>query len=98
MSTHDDQPPVAHAQPSPVRPRDGGSRRRPAQGLKNGSIHPTTISLLQLRAGQILGTAMGSLIIAIAHIGFLTPAALIAEPIPGMPPGQDYSEQERHTA
>ncbi|MEV4549014.1 carboxymuconolactone decarboxylase family protein [Nonomuraea wenchangensis] len=35
--------------------------------------------------------AMWSLIMAIAHIGFFTPAALIAKPIPGMPPGQNYS-------
>ncbi len=35
--------------------------------------------------------AMWSLIMAIAHIGFFTPA-LIAKPIPGMPPGQNYSE------
>ncbi|MDP9868663.1 MULTISPECIES: carboxymuconolactone decarboxylase family protein [Streptosporangium] len=36
--------------------------------------------------------AMWTLIMAIAHIGFFTPAALIAKPIPGMPPGQNYSE------
>lgn len=132
--------------------------------LENGAIPPTTISLLQLRAGQILGStyftvretntlrgigepeeritavatwrdapyftdaervalelveavltpnpsgervpdelyakasahyddkAMWTLIMAIAHIGFFTPAALIAKPIPGMPPGQNYSE------
>ncbi|OPG11290.1 carboxymuconolactone decarboxylase family protein [Microbispora sp. GKU 823] len=36
--------------------------------------------------------AMWSLIMAIAHIGFFTPAALIAKPIPGMPPGQNYNE------
>ncbi|MFI6708844.1 carboxymuconolactone decarboxylase family protein [Nonomuraea sp. NPDC050478] len=36
--------------------------------------------------------AMWSLIMAIAHLGFFTPAALIAKPIPGMPPGQNYSE------
>ncbi|MEV4062798.1 carboxymuconolactone decarboxylase family protein [Nonomuraea dietziae] len=35
--------------------------------------------------------AMWTLIMAIAHIGFFTPAALIAKPIPGMPPGQNYS-------
>ncbi len=35
---------------------------------------------------------------AIAHIGFSTPAALIAKPIPGMAHGQNYSEQERRTA
>ncbi len=35
---------------------------------------------------------------AIAHIGFFTPAALIAKPIPGMLPGQNYSQQERRTA
>ncbi|MEV4569948.1 carboxymuconolactone decarboxylase family protein [Nonomuraea sp. NPDC049419] len=134
------------------------------QSLTNGPIPPTTISLLQLRAGQILGStyftiretnnlrkigeaeeritavatwrdatyftdaervalelveavltpnpsgervpdelyarasthyddrAMWSLIMAIAHIGFFTPAALIAKPIPGMPPGQNYSD------
>jgi alkylhydroperoxidase family enzyme len=132
--------------------------------LRNGAIPSTTISLLQLRAGQILGStyftireadnlrrageseeriaavatwrdatsfadaervalelveavltpnpsgervpdelyakasahyddkAMWTLIMAIAHIGFFTPAALIAKPIPGMPPGQNYSE------
>ncbi|MFI7221907.1 carboxymuconolactone decarboxylase family protein [Nonomuraea angiospora] len=134
------------------------------KALRNGAISPTTISLLQLRAGQILGStyftiretgnlrrigeseeritavatwhdatyftdaervalelveavltpnpsgervpdelyvkasthyddkAMWSLIMAIAHIGFFTPAALIAKPIPGMPPGRNYSE------
>lgn len=132
--------------------------------LKNGAVPPATISLLQLRAGQILGstyftiretgnlrelgeaeeriTAVGTwqdatcftdaerialelveavltsnpsgervpdelharaaavyddkalwtLIMAIAHIGFFAPAALIAKPIPGMPPGQNYSD------
>ncbi|GAA2205508.1 carboxymuconolactone decarboxylase family protein [Nonomuraea monospora] len=134
------------------------------KALQNGPIPPTTVSLLQLRAGQLLGStyftiretgnlrklgepeervtavatwrdatcftdaerialelveavltpnptgervsdelygrasalyddrAMWSLIMAIAHIGFFTPAALIAKPIPGMPPGQNYSE------
>jgi alkylhydroperoxidase family enzyme len=38
--------------------------------------------------------AMWTLIMAIAHIGFFTPAALIAKPIPGMPPGQNYTERE----
>lgn len=132
--------------------------------LRNGSIPPTTVSLLQLRAGQILGStyftiretgnlraageseeritavatwrdapyftdaervalelveavltpnpagervpdalyakasahyddkALWTLVMAIAHIGFFTPAALIAKPIPGMPPGRNYSE------
>ncbi|WP_194201802.1 carboxymuconolactone decarboxylase family protein [Glycomyces albidus] len=32
------------------------------------------------------------LVMAIAHIGFFTPAALIAKPIPGMPPGQNYHQ------
>lgn len=140
------------------------------KALENSPIPPTTISLLQLRAGQILGStyftiretgnlrrlgeaeeritavatwqdatyftngervalelveavltpnpsgervpddlyakasahyddrAMWSLIMAIAHIGFFTPAALIAKPIPGMPPGHNYSEREGHTA
>ncbi|MEV0195300.1 carboxymuconolactone decarboxylase family protein [Nonomuraea sp. NPDC050691] len=140
------------------------------KALKNGPIPPATVSLLQLRAGQILGStyftiretgnlrrlgeseeritavatwrdatyftdaervalelmeavltpnpsgervpdelyakasahyddrAMWSLVMAIAHIGFFTPAALIAKPIPGMPPGQNYSEGEGHTA
>ncbi|WP_433272490.1 carboxymuconolactone decarboxylase family protein [Actinosynnema sp. CS-041913] len=139
-----------------------------AQGLhkvlRNGTIPPTTISLLQLRAGQILGStyftiretknlreigeseeritavatwqdapyftdaervalelveavhtpnpagervsdelyarasalyddkALWTLIMAIAHIGFFTPAALIAKPIPGRAPGQNYSQ------
>ncbi|MEV4165772.1 carboxymuconolactone decarboxylase family protein [Nonomuraea dietziae] len=132
--------------------------------LKNGSIPQVTVHLLQLRAGQLLGStyftiretgnlrqageseeritavatwrdatcftdaervalelveavlspnpsgervpdelyakasaqyddkALWTLIMAIAHIGFFTPAALIAKPIPGMPPGQNYSE------
>ncbi|HET6295663.1 MAG TPA: carboxymuconolactone decarboxylase family protein [Kribbella sp.] len=140
------------------------------KALKNSPIPPTTISLLQLRAGQILGStyftiretgklrelrepaeriaavatwqdatyftdaervalelveavltpnpsgervpdalyakasayyddqAMWSLIMAIAHIGFFTPAALIAKPIPGRAPGQNYSEREGQTA
>ncbi|WP_216651264.1 carboxymuconolactone decarboxylase family protein [Actinomadura litoris] len=38
--------------------------------------------------------ALWTLIMAIAHFGFFTPAALIAKPIPGMPPGQNYSVQE----
>ncbi|WP_218105954.1 carboxymuconolactone decarboxylase family protein [Micromonospora citrea] len=134
------------------------------KALRDGPISPTTVSLLHLRAGQILGStyftiretgnlrrlgeseeriaavatwrdatyftdaervalelveavltpnpagervpdelyarvsahydtkAMWSLVMAIAHIGFFTPAALIAKPIPGMPPGQNYSE------
>ncbi|QFU88405.1 carboxymuconolactone decarboxylase family protein [Amycolatopsis sp. YIM 10] len=33
-----------------------------------------------------------SLIIVIAHIGFFTPAALIAKPIPGRAPGQNYTD------
>ncbi|WP_460662533.1 carboxymuconolactone decarboxylase family protein [Kribbella swartbergensis] len=140
------------------------------KALENSPIPPTTTGLLQLRAGQILGStyftiretgnlrrlgeseeritavatwpdatcftdaervalelveavltpnpsgervsdelyakasayyddkAMWSLVMAIAHIGFFTPAALIAKPIPGMPPGQNYSEREGHTA
>ncbi|GAA4090799.1 carboxymuconolactone decarboxylase family protein [Nonomuraea soli] len=36
--------------------------------------------------------AMWALVMAIAHIGFFTPAALIAKPIPGMPPGQNYTD------
>ncbi|MFI6482889.1 carboxymuconolactone decarboxylase family protein [Nonomuraea sp. NPDC050663] len=35
---------------------------------------------------------MWALVMAIAHIGFFTPAALIAKPIPGMPPGQNYTD------
>ncbi|WP_143254727.1 carboxymuconolactone decarboxylase family protein [Amycolatopsis azurea] len=134
------------------------------QVLKNGAIPPTTVSLLQLRAGQILGStyftiretgslrragepeeritavatwqdaacfteaervalelteavftpnpsgervpdslyakasecydakALWTLVMAIAHIGFFAPAALIAKPIPGMPPGQNYTD------
>jgi alkylhydroperoxidase family enzyme len=34
------------------------------------------------------------LVMVLAHIGFFTPAALIAKPIPGMPPGQTYSEEK----
>ncbi|MEU1392820.1 MULTISPECIES: carboxymuconolactone decarboxylase family protein [unclassified Nonomuraea] len=134
------------------------------KALQNGVIPPATIGLLQLRAGQLLGStyftvretanlrglgepeeritavatwrdatcfteaervalelveavltpnpsgervpdelyarasalhddrAMWSLVMAIAHIGFFTPAALIAKPVPGMPPGRNYSE------
>jgi alkylhydroperoxidase family enzyme len=134
------------------------------KALQNGVIPPTTISLLQLRAGQLLGSTyftvretanlrrlrepeeritavatwrdataftdaerialelveavltpnpsgervpdelyarasalyddreMWSLVMAIAHIGFFTPAALIAKPVPGMPPGQNYTD------
>ncbi|MGC7098351.1 carboxymuconolactone decarboxylase family protein [Amycolatopsis lurida] len=36
--------------------------------------------------------ALWSLIIVIAHIGFFTPAALIAKPIPGRAPGQNYTD------
>ncbi|MGY6656729.1 carboxymuconolactone decarboxylase family protein [Amycolatopsis sp. TRM77291] len=132
--------------------------------LKNGVIPSTTIALLQLRAGQLLGStyftiretgalrqagepeeritavatwqdatcftdperialelveavltpnpsgervpdslyakasacydakALWTLVMAIAHIGFFAPAALIAKPIPGMPPGQNYTD------
>ena len=35
-----------------------------------------------------------SLITVIGYIGFFTPAALIAKPIPGMPPGQNYTDAE----
>lgn len=134
------------------------------KAIQNGSIPQTTINLLQLRAGQILGStyftirdtgnlreageseeritavatwqdapyftgaervalelleavlspapdgervsdelharvsahyddkALWSLVIVIAHIGFFTPIALIAKPIPGRPPGQNYSD------
>lgn len=34
-----------------------------------------------------------SLITVIGYIGFFTPAALIAKPIPGMPPGQNYTDR-----
>ncbi|MFI6299292.1 NAD(P)H-binding protein [Nonomuraea sp. NPDC050790] len=133
------------------------------QIIANGVIPPVTIGLLQLRAGQILGStyftiretanlrrleeteeritavatwhdatvftsaerialelveavltpnpsgervsddlyaraaahydhrALWHLVMAIAHIGFFTPAALIAKPIPGRPPGKNYS-------
>ncbi|OXM58587.1 alkylhydroperoxidase [Amycolatopsis thailandensis] len=132
--------------------------------LRNGAIPLTTVHLLQLRAGQILGStyftiretrnlreagepeeritavatwrdatcftdaervalqlteavltpnpsgervpdslyarasacydakALWTLVMAIAHIGFFAPAALIAKPIPGMPPGQNYTD------
>ncbi|ONI91981.1 alkylhydroperoxidase [Actinosynnema sp. ALI-1.44] len=132
--------------------------------LENGAVPPVTISLLQLRAGQLLGStyftiretgnlrrlgeseeritavatwqdatyftdaervalelveavltpnpagervpdalhakaaalyddkALWTLIMAIAHIGFFTPAALIAKPVPGMPPGRNYTD------
>jgi hypothetical protein len=36
--------------------------------------------------------ALWTLVMMIAHIGFFTPAALIAKPIPGMPPGQNYND------
>ena len=152
--------------PSPLRfvPEMAGIAEGLHKAIANGPIPQTTISLLQLRAGQILGStyftfretgnlrnagepeeritavatwrdapyfsdaerialelveavlqpnpsgervpdalydkasthyddaALWSLIMAIAHIGFFTPAALIAKPIPGMPPGQNYSE------
>ncbi|MEU0493097.1 carboxymuconolactone decarboxylase family protein [Nocardiopsis sp. NPDC006139] len=136
------------------------------KAIRNGTIPQTTVHLLQLRAGQLLGStyftiretgdlrragepeeritavatwrdatcftdaervalelveavltpnpygervpdelyakasahygdkALWTLILAIAHIGFFTPAALIAKPIPGMPPGRNYSEQK----
>ncbi|WP_067826572.1 carboxymuconolactone decarboxylase family protein [Actinomadura kijaniata] len=134
------------------------------QAIQNGPIPPATISLMQLRAGQILGStyfairetailrglgeseeritavatwqdatcftdaerialelieavltpnpsgervpdelyarasahydhqALWSLVMVIAHIGFFTPAALIAKPIPGRAPGQNYTD------
>ncbi|MEU5870771.1 carboxymuconolactone decarboxylase family protein [Glycomyces sp. NPDC047369] len=34
------------------------------------------------------------LVMVLAHIGFFTPAALIAKPVPGMPPGRNYTEAE----
>jgi alkylhydroperoxidase family enzyme len=152
--------------PLPFLPELAGIAEGLHKSIRNGPIPQTTVCLLQLRAGQILGStyftirettnlrdageseeriaavatwqdapyftdaervalelveavltpnpsgervsddlyarasvlyddrAMWSLIIAIAHIGFFTPAALIAKPIPGMPPGQNYSEQE----
>ncbi|OLZ52756.1 carboxymuconolactone decarboxylase family protein [Amycolatopsis keratiniphila] len=33
-----------------------------------------------------------TLVMVIAHIGFFAPAALIAKPIPGMPPGRNYTD------
>ena len=36
--------------------------------------------------------ALWSLIIVIAYIGFFTPVALVAKPIPGRTPGQNYSD------
>ncbi|GIG65841.1 carboxymuconolactone decarboxylase family protein [Phytomonospora endophytica] len=36
--------------------------------------------------------AMWSLVLVIGHMGFFAPAALIAKPIPGMPPGQNYRD------
>ena len=48
---------------------------------------------LHARAAAMYGDGgLWSLIMAIAHICFFTPAALIAKPIPGMPPGRNYSE------
>ncbi|UBU08498.1 carboxymuconolactone decarboxylase family protein [Nonomuraea gerenzanensis] len=48
---------------------------------------------LYARAGEHYDDkALWTLIMAIAHIGFFTPAALIAKPIPGMPPGQNYTD------
>lgn len=45
------------------------------------------------RATEVYGTGeLWGLVMAIAHIGFFTPAALIAKPIPGMAPGSNYSE------
>ncbi|WP_431914755.1 carboxymuconolactone decarboxylase family protein [Nonomuraea jabiensis] len=152
--------------PNPVRflPDMAGIAEGLHKVLRNGPIPQATISLLQLRAGQLLGStyftiretgnlrkageseeritavatwqdapyftdaervalelveavltpnpsgervpdelyakasahyddkALWSLIMAIAHIGFFTPAALIAKPIPGMPPGRNYTE------
>jgi alkylhydroperoxidase family enzyme len=152
--------------PNPLRfvPELAGVAEGLHQALRNGAIPPTTVSLLQLRAGQLLGStyftiretrnlreageseeritavatwrdatyfteaervalelveavltpnpsgervsdelyakaaaqyddkALWTLVMAIAHIGFFTPAALIAKPIPGMPPGQNYTD------
>lgn len=36
--------------------------------------------------------ALWTLVMVIAHIGFFAPAALIAKPIPGMPPGRNYTD------
>ncbi|HEY1180000.1 MAG TPA: carboxymuconolactone decarboxylase family protein [Phytomonospora sp.] len=36
--------------------------------------------------------AMWALVLVIGHMGFFAPAALIAKPIPGMPPGQNYRD------
>ncbi|MFI6028490.1 carboxymuconolactone decarboxylase family protein [Amycolatopsis magusensis] len=134
------------------------------QAIRNGSVPETTTNLVQLRAGQVLGStyftirdtanlraagepeeritavatwrtascftdaervalelteavltpnpagervsdelharasahyddkALWTLVMVLGHIGFFTPAALIAKPIPGRPPGQNYSE------
>lgn len=43
-------------------------------------------------AAQYDDKGLWDLVMVLAHIGFFTPAALIAKPIPGMPPGQNYSE------
>ncbi|PRY62352.1 carboxymuconolactone decarboxylase family protein [Glycomyces artemisiae] len=48
---------------------------------------------LHARAAAHYGDkGLWDLVMVLAHIGFFTPAALIAKPIPGMPPGQNYSE------
>ncbi|WP_340688431.1 carboxymuconolactone decarboxylase family protein [Amycolatopsis coloradensis] len=36
--------------------------------------------------------ALWTLVMTIAHIAFFAPAALIAKPIPGMPPGRNYTD------
>ncbi|MFB4278720.1 carboxymuconolactone decarboxylase family protein [Nonomuraea sp. MTCD27] len=164
--TTTDQEDLRSRMPNPLRfvPEMAAIAEGVHKAVGNGSIPQTTISLLQLRAGQILGStyftvretgnlrqagepeeritavatwrdapyftgeerialelveavltpnpsgervpdelyarasaqyddkALWSLVLAIGHIGFFTPAALIAKPIPGRAPGQNYSE------
>lgn len=50
---------------------------------------------LHARTADLYGDkGLWDLVMVLAHIGFFTPAALIAKPIPGMPPGRNYSEAE----
>ncbi|MFF9094528.1 carboxymuconolactone decarboxylase family protein [Streptomyces sp. NPDC014802] len=48
---------------------------------------------LYARAAALYDTkALWTLVAAIGSIGFFTPAALIAKPIPGLPPGRNYTD------
>ncbi|MFI6389734.1 hypothetical protein [Nonomuraea sp. NPDC050540] len=55
----------------------------------NGTIPQTTISLVQLRAGQLAGSTY----LTVLHTGgFFLPLALIGKPLPGVSPSDQWRQ------